>query len=209
MGMETLAKHQCLEKSPCESFPAFLQTLDLQFYSGIEALRNPEISKPLAWISNGVVGIVLLILGLLLIWKSCTHRHFRPRWFRNHFGFLLTAFLFVGLADYLASVLKKYFGRLKPLVDPESEHLRLSFPSNHAFNSAAAGMMLFVLSRQTLEKPGKFLTLSFILSAFIGLSRVYLGEHFASDVLAGILMGSLYGFLAGSLLDAYRSRSRI
>ncbi len=61
----------------------------------------------------------------------------------------------------------------------------LSFPSNHAANMMALGVVGWWFTR------GKMRWLWFLLPLAIGYSRVYLGFHYPSDVLAGWLLGAL------------------
>jgi len=62
-----------------------------------------------------------------------------------------------------------------------------SFPSVHATNSFATAMVLDAVF------PGARVAL-FTLAALVGYSRIYVGDHWPSDVLAGMLLGSLIGW---------------
>ena len=73
--------------------------------------------------------------------------------------------------------------------DPRKSH---AFPSTHAANVAAVAVALAFLGRKTL-----WATLPLALLA--GLSRVYTGNHFPADVLAGYVWGGLCGFAACKL----------
>jgi membrane-associated phospholipid phosphatase len=99
-----------------------------------------------------------------------------------------------GLA--LAPLLKLLFERPRPAL---TQHLVLvdswSFPSGHALNSMAVLGLLTVLAVR--ERPGRTrrVTLTAIgafLVLVIGFSRVYLGVHWPSDVLAGWAFGGLW-----------------
>lgn len=105
--------------------------------------------------------------------------------------------LFVFLASVggwvLNSLLKLVFARPRPDVVP---HLRdvmsPSFPSGHAMTSAAVyltlGAMLMRISERRLTKI-YCMTIAMVATLLIGASRVYLGVHYPTDVLAGWMMG--------------------
>jgi undecaprenyl-diphosphatase len=72
---------------------------------------------------------------------------------------------------------------------------RYSFPSGHATNAFALGTLLS-LAFPSLAAP------SLAAAALVAASRVVLGRHYASDVLAGALLGSATGTLVFALLLA-------
>jgi undecaprenyl-diphosphatase len=104
-----------------------------------------------------------------------------------------------GLGAMLLSwSLKLWFARARPDV---VEHLvgvySSSFPSGHALLSAAIYLTLGAVL--THEFPGVaqrryFMTLATVLTLLIGLSRVYLGVHWPSDVLGGWCIGTLWAW---------------
>lgn len=117
------------------------------------------------------------------------------------FGYLVSQKRTIGAVFWTASVTgasalnllaKQVFERSRPdlWVSIAPEHT-LSFPSGHAMNSLAAAGALLVLTWHSPERVkiavGLFL---FVLS--VGISRVYLGVHFPSDVLAGWAFSALW-----------------
>jgi undecaprenyl-diphosphatase len=107
-------------------------------------------------------------------------------------GFLAIAM--VGAAT-LDSVLKLAFHRLRPVayygVSPRS----YSFPSGHALGSLCFyGILAAVLADRMTGRRQKFFTwlIAALLAAMIGFSRIYLGVHYPSDVIAGYLAGAVW-----------------
>jgi len=60
-----------------------------------------------------------------------------------------------------------------------------SFPSGHTSSSFAAGVVLYLML------PKKYGVPAMVLAFLIGISRLYVGVHYPTDVLGGIVMGTL------------------
>jgi membrane-associated phospholipid phosphatase len=101
------------------------------------------------------------------------------------------------LAGVTVMFLKDVFDRTRPpLVDPALDPVggvpgSASFPSGHAATAFAAAVAVGMLYP-------RFRTPLLALAATVALSRVYLGVHFATDVLAGSLLGAAIGLATGS-----------
>lgn len=131
--------------------------------------------------------ILLILLGLL--WMSRR---------RGLLGLLVLA-VTIGVSDQTtAKLLKPIFQRQRPsVVMADSRPLfgvrgSYSFPSAHATNSFASAVVLDAIF------PGARAAL-FVLAALVSYSRIYVGDHWPSDVLAGALLGSVIG-LGGRFL---------
>lgn len=89
--------------------------------------------------------------------------------------------------------LKTYFGRARPdAFFDYSLPSSLSFPSGHAFGSVCFyGILAWLIASRVPDKRAKIAigVSAFVLIFFIGLSRIYLGVHYPSDVLAGYAAG--------------------
>ncbi len=114
--------------------------------------------------------------------------------------FVLVSVL-TGLA--LSSMLKVGFGRPRPdLVAHGSHVLSKSFPSGHAMGSAVVyltlGALLTRLSPRWITRA-YVLLIALLLTLLVGLSRVYLGVHWPTDVLAGWSAGATWALLCWTL----------
>ena len=115
----------------------------------------------------------------------------------------VTLTVIVLLADVVGAQVKHLVARSRPCLVFEHVHQvagcggTFSFPSNHAMNTASAAAFLQVLYPATGW-------ISWPLVALIGLSRVYVGAHFVTDVLGAWVMGAMIG--AGAGLIVARSR---
>ncbi len=117
------------------------------------------------------------------------------------FGYLLSQKRTMGAQFWMASVTgasllnflaKQFFERSRPdlwvSIAPEAT---FSFPSGHAMNSLAAAGAILVL---TWHSPGRVKIAAglFFFVLLVGISRVYLGVHFPSDVIAGWAFSALW-----------------
>jgi membrane-associated phospholipid phosphatase len=99
-------------------------------------------------------------------------------------------------AEGLTLGLKAGFGRQRPyFADPLAVESSFSFPSGHATVSLAVyGALGFLLARRAATWRGRALWLgaATVLILLIGASRLFLGVHFLSDVLAGFSAGLVW-----------------
>jgi membrane-associated phospholipid phosphatase len=112
----------------------------------------------------------------------------------------------------LGTVLKLLVGRHRPdLLDPVARAAGYSFPSGHALNNAlAAGVFLLVVLPFVHDHPRRralLWTLAVVIPVLTGLSRIGLGVHFMSDVVAGWLMGVAVVAATAAGFQAWRARS--
>ena len=90
--------------------------------------------------------------------------------------------------------LKNIFNRPRPLIPLLSEAGGLSFPSGHAFMSFSFfGLLIYIVYKE-IKSAWKYLLIILIacIVLLIGLSRIYLRVHYASDVIAGLCMGFMW-----------------
>jgi undecaprenyl-diphosphatase len=124
--------------------------------------------------------------------------------------FVVTSVL-TGLA--LSSLLKVGFDRPRPDLVAHGAHvLTKSFPSGHAMGSAVVYLTLgALLSRLTprWRTRAYVLVLAMLLTVLVGLSRVYLGVHWPTDVLAGWSAGATWALFCWTLALRLQRRGRI
>jgi membrane-associated phospholipid phosphatase len=154
-----------------EAFPFDAPVLNM-----LHAMATPTLDRFFVLMTQlgylwGVVPLDLIVLLSLAL-----RRRFRDGLF---FGIAVAG------SAILNIVAKNYFARMRPdlwlSLTPETTY---SFPSGHAMGSATLGMALILLFWPTRWRwPMTAASLVFVF--LVGVSRVYLGVHYPSDILAG------------------------
>ncbi|CAN7461034.1 phosphatase PAP2 family protein [Phenylobacterium sp. LjRoot225] len=164
------------------------------------ALRRPgDISRPIGpeWLLQSAVDISALG-GFTLLWifgaAGIGYLALRRR--RAEAAWLGASLVGASIID---TVLKSLFDRARP--DP-SLHLAFvanaSFPSGHAMISAAVYLSLGLMIAETDPRLlGRICLLAFmcLMVILIGCTRVYLGVHWPSDVVAGWCLGTVWALM--------------
>ncbi len=178
------------------------------------AFRNPDdLSDPLGppWLEETVteitslggypilVALIAVVTGYLLVTRK--------------YGPALFVVLSTGLGTAVSHVLKLAYERPRPdVVDHLVSIHTASFPSGHATMSAIVYLTLAALIVRLVETTRErlyVLSVAILLTVAVGLSRVYLGVHWPSDVAAGWALGAAWAslsWLVVSTLRALRSR---
>jgi undecaprenyl-diphosphatase len=125
----------------------------------------------------------------------------------------LLVFISVGGGILLASLLKFFFQRARPdLVPHGAEVYTASFPSSHAMMSAVVYLTLGALLARIEVVPRLriyFLALAALLAAMVGISRIYLGVHWPTDVVAGWAVGAAWAILCSLVAARLQERHTI
>lgn len=159
---------------------------DMRVASLMAAFRDPALVRFFAVFSTLGSWKVITLLAISFSAVVVVHRrqHYLPGLWLALIGNQLTV-----------TVLKNIFARPRPDMAVFAEN-SYSFPSGHSAASVAFfGFVFFIL---ILERVGP-IVVSFLVGItvilLIGLSRIYLGEHYLSDVLHGYLVGGLWALL--------------
>lgn len=153
-----------------------LTSLDLTIVENFSTLRTEPINKFAILLS--ALGGMPFVLFLTCLW--CFHR----AWYKKYKDVI---FIGLGVVGSIASVwlLKFLISRPRP---PEMFHLvtsyGASFPSAHSMYAATLACLAIFLSRP-FPAHRFIVCIALLWMLMMGISRVYLGVHFPSDVLAG------------------------
>lgn len=165
------------------------------------------VSAKTTWIP-----LYLLLIGLL-VWRYRQSAPTPIKWLQKVPAcvvMIVVIALAVGAADFIASgILKDWVARPRPSRVPELEgmlHLvngyksgQYGFVSSHAANTMAVALLFSLIWRNKIATVGLMLWV-----AANCYSRMYLGVHYPTDILGGLIVGSLVAVGGYWLLGRYR-----
>ena len=157
---------------------------DIIGYKLISTFLISDFATPIAkFITNfgGAIFIITLMITLFILIKD------------KKIG--LSIFLNLVIATTLNQLLKRILQRPRPTEYRIIEETGYSFPSGHSMVSMAFyGYLIYLIYKYVKNKYIKWtlIVLLSILICSIGISRIYLGVHYTSDVLGGFLIAVSY-----------------
>lgn len=178
-----------------------LTVVDARVAAWFHARAIPTLTRPMLLITNlhGTLGITLLslALALVLIWKRA-------------WDWLLVLALVIPGGMLLNVLTKHAFGRARPsFADPILALPTYSFPSGHV---AAATLLYGLLAAIIITRMDGWrwrapvALLALLIVALVALSRVYLGAHYLSDVLAALAESTAWLALCLTAMHTLRHR---
>lgn len=112
----------------------------------------------------------------------------------------------------LSTLLKMGYNRPRPDLTAMSTQFTASFPSGHAMLSAVTFLTLgALLARLAPTRALRIFSIgaAVFLTLIIGISRLYMGVHYPSDVLAGWCLGAAWALLCSAIASVLQRRGSI
>ena len=172
------------------------KAMDVQVSSFFFDMRTAELSLFLYAFTHlgNVYGVIsMTVLAGIFLFTRRMYQH------------LVALLISVMGSAITMDVLKTYFSRERPLdvayYVPENS---FSFPSGHAASAMAlVGLLAYFCFLEVKHRRAKLLLflMGLLYVLLIGISRIYLGVHFLTDVVAGFLLGLLWVVLAVGILE--------
>lgn len=146
-------------------------------------------------------------------------------WYPLYLGFVIYIFMKMGwrkalvvtlacvltivACDQFSNFCKEFFARLRPCVDPymlenglhmlEGVGNQYGFYSAHAANAMGFASSSLVGLKADSARSHKVWPWFICIWAFlVGISRIFVGKHFLGDVIVGLMVGALFGWLLAS-----------
>ena len=185
-----------------DAFPDFIhlekewKIFDSSISSLVTQLRSPVLTQAMTDIT--ALGSVSVMLTLFIVLASVLASY------KDYEGLSYLTVIIAGSGIW-PNLLKPFFGRLRP---DEANRLAtvsdLSFPSGHSFGAAAIYLALAYYVRRYAKDWKQelfFYALAMGIILMVGVSRIYLGVHYPTDVLGGLLAGAAWTLLISSAFE--------
>lgn len=147
------------------------------------------IAKVITTIGSAYVIIPICIISVICFWK------------KKESKYIVVNLIIIFFSNQL---LKRIVERPRPEGFRLVEELGYSFPSGHSMISMAFyGFFIYLIYKKVENKYIKWISIIILslLITLIGISRIYLGVHYASDVIAGFLLSISYLILFTHVIE--------
>lgn len=156
----------------------------ITWVQGFESDKLTRIMEGFSWIGATLPVTALAIAMLLFLFLVLKHRYE-----------LILLIVVVGGSSLLNVMLKLVFRRDRPDLHRIVEEAGYGFPSGHSVAAIALyGVLVYLLWRHANTRKGKavLIVIGLFMVLSIGISRIYLGVHFPSDVIGGYLVSGAW-----------------
>lgn len=180
-----------------------IRSFDRTIISAVQGQEAPWLTfimKTFTWIGSAYVVAPVTLIGFLVLFFKLNRR---PQ------AFLLSAVI-VGTV-VLNTVLKFYFQRERPEIHRILDANGFSFPSGHTMMAFSLYSILgYIVWRNVKTRSGSFMIIltASIMTILIGVSRIYLGVHFPSDIVGGLLASGLWVTISVMVLSFFQHRHK-
>ena len=179
------------------------QAFDVAILQWLHAHQSKPLTAlmvEMTYLGTGTVVIVVVGVAALFLWHT-EHKHSARLLLAATIGNIL-----------LNGVLKLVYHRARPTVfEWQTAAVSSSFPSGHAMSATVVyGTVAYLLVRLQKHDWAKALTLvtAVLLILLICLTRLYLGVHYPSDVIGGIIVGLAWASFCMATLEASLALAR-
>lgn len=164
-----------------------LSDIDRQITQYVTSFRTPSLTKFFIFVTD--IGDLYGYISVILIYFIISYVIYR----RKRFVIQSTLVLIVAITSNL--ILKRFIDRARPGVEHMVSVETLSYPSGHAMSAMAFyGFLIYLFTKFRMNKYLRMAIIAVLafLILSIGISRIYLGVHYPSDIAGGYIAGLIW-----------------
>lgn len=171
---------------------------DQSIIDAVQGMENEgltRIMKGFTFLGSSLVATLLSVIAFLFLWLVLRHR-------KELLMFLLS----VGGSEIWNIIIKNWMQRQRPNTHRLIEISGFSFPSGHSMAAFALyGTLTYLLWMHIPALAGRIamIVIGVALTLLIGISRIYLGVHYPSDVFGGYLASATWLMLSIYIFEKY------
>lgn len=179
-----------------------LAAYDTEITNYIISYRTPDLTRYFLFVTNiGDFYGYLIVVGICALMSFIVFKSWK---------YVAQISLVLILATVSNMMLKRFIDRARPGIEHLVSVETLSYPSGHAMSAMAFyGFMIFLFYKFKMNTFLKLCAILFLVTLIlsIGISRIYLGVHFPSDVAGGFIAGFIwviFCILVFDLIEVFR-----
>ena len=165
--------------------------IEFAFLDYLQTLHTPWLDSLMLFITaatdKGLAGIVLCIVLLV-----------RKKW--RKVGVTMLLALIIGYA-LGSGILKPFFARVRPCNVNLAVDMLINRPASYSFPSGHTTLTFCAIMTLYFTHWHKLFALAAIVGALVCISRMYLYVHFPTDILAGVVIGTMSAYMACKVVE--------
>lgn len=165
--------------------------MEIQFLNWLQTWHSPILDVFMIFMTHlgdgGLIGIVVTI-GLLLFKKT------------RRLGMMMLVAILVN-ALLCNVILKPLVQRPRPFTMNPSISLLINAPTDYSFPSGHTSIAFAMVSVLAWRGEKRWTWLTFVIASLIAFSRMYLYVHYPTDILSGILVGLISGWIGTRVIE--------
>lgn len=151
----------------------------------VYALRTSHLTTIMQWITLLGKEVIYSVSGVIIFFFAI-HRYWRQ---------VASYIILIGGGELITTIIKVLIQRPRPTSSVINHEPSFSYPSGHSSASIIFYLLLVYWFWQKSNTPSlrvMSLIIAILIIVAVGISRIYLGAHFASDVVGGYFIGGLW-----------------